>query len=392
MRQVRIDRLSGLPAILAFLLIACLLSGCGRPPPLVAPEGVTLTPLRTISTPAARVLLALSGVRGIDVAYAVDCYRMEYSMTGRDGRPERLSGLLALPRGAPAQRLASFQHGTATTRDAVPSKPDGTGLAAAILFAGNGYALVAPDYPGMGASPGRHPYYVREAIAPAVVAMIDVARQIPGVPDNPVFLSGFSEGGWASLAALELLEARGDQVFAVAPVAAPVDLSGVSLPAAMNGGAKSHTLYLAYAAWGQAAYYGQSLDSVLTPHYAAVVERLFAGASPRAILAGLPSEPRALFNAQFLEAYEQGRPHWFTSAFASADLTDLAPKAPVRLYYGSKDVDVVPQEAIAAAARMRARGGKATAIDVGPVGHDPSMLAAAPLILDWLRALEHGSP
>jgi len=37
---------------------------------------------------------------------------------------------------------------------------------------------------------------------------------------------------------------------------------------------------------------------------------------------------------------------------------------------------------------MRARGGDVTAIDVGPKGHDASMLAAAPLILAWLRELD----
>jgi hypothetical protein len=32
-----------------------------------------------------------------------------------------------------------------------------------------------------------------------------------------------------------------------------------------------------------------------------------------------------------------------------------------------------------------------TAIDVGPLAHDPSMLAAAPLILAWLDELEDKS-
>jgi hypothetical protein len=37
---------------------------------------------------------------------------------------------------------------------------------------------------------------------------------------------------------------------------------------------------------------------------------------------------------------------------------------------------------------MSARGADVKAIDVGPVAHEPSMLAAAPLILAWLRELE----
>ena len=76
------------------------------------------------------------------------------------------------------------------------------------------------------------------------------------------------------------------------------------------------------------------------------------------------------------------------SAFTANSLVDVTPRAPLRLYFGSKDQDVVPEEARDAAREMRARGADVTAIDVGPVGHDPSMLAAAPLILAWLRELE----
>ena len=368
--------------------LAVFLAGCMHPPSIQAPEGVELTPLRSISTLEARVLLLLSGVEGVPVRYAVDCYRMEYPAVGPSGAVVRLSGLLALPRGVEARRLASFQHGTSTTRSAVPSKPDGTGLASAILFAGNGYALVAPDYPGLGSSAGKHPYYVADAIGPAVVAMIEAAERLEAVPEAPVFLSGFSEGGWASLVALRLLEGQGKQVLGAAPVAGPIDLRRVSLPAALKGGAPSHSLYLAYAAWGQAAHYGHPLDSVLTPAYAALVERLFAGAQPQEILEALPAEPRQMFDPRFLDAFDRDGSHWYLDAFAAASLVDLTPRAPLRLYYGSKDVDVVPEEALAASRSMRARGADVTAVDVGPVGHEPSMLAAAPLIFTWLRELE----
>lgn len=368
------------------LAAALLLAGCMRPPALSPPPGVALKPLRSISTLEARVLLALSGVKGMAVAHAVDLYRMEYP----DARGGRLSGLLALPRGARPGRVVSFQHGTATTRSAVPSRPDGTGLAAAILFAGNGYTLVAPDYPGMGVSPGKHPYYVADVIGPAVAGMIVAAQEIEGVPDDAAFLSGFSEGGWASLAALAVLEAQGRPVLGSAQVAGAYDLRRVSLPAALKGGSPSHSLYLAYAAWGQADHYGHRLDSVLTPQSAALAERLFAGAEPKEILAALPAQPRTMFNTEFLRAFDTDGSHWMLESFAANGLTGITPRAPVRLYYGAQDVDVVPAEALRAAAAMTARGADVEAVNVGPVGHDASMLAAAPTILAWLRELEAG--
>jgi pimeloyl-ACP methyl ester carboxylesterase len=256
------------------------------------------------------------------------------------------------------------------------------------VFAGNGYALIAPDYPGLGESQGRHPYYVAAAIGPAVAGMIEAGHRVQGVPDGPVFLSGFSEGGWASLAALRILEGEGKSVLGSAQVAGAYDLRRVSLPAALQGGAPSHSLYLAYAAWGQAAYYHHPLDSVLTPEYATTVERLFAGAKPKEILKTLPQDPRRMFNQTFLDAFDRDEAHWYLESFAANSLVDVTPRAPVRLYYGSKDQDVVPEEALAAARAMSARRADVRSIDVGPVGHEPSMLAAAPLILAWLGELD----
>jgi pimeloyl-ACP methyl ester carboxylesterase len=370
------------------LIATCALqAACMQPRPVDAPPEVQLTPLKSISALQARVLLRLSGVDGISVGNAVDCYRMQYTI-GSGPDAVRLSGLLALPRDVVPRRLVSFQHGTSTTRTAVPSQLDGTGIAAAIVFAGNGYALIAPDYPGLGDSPGRHPYYVAEAIGPAVAGMIDAVQRVQGVPNGPVFLSGFSEGGWASLAALRVLEGKGQPVLGSAQVAGAYDLRHVSLPAALQGGAPSHSLYLAYAAWGQAAYYGHALDSVLTPEYATIVERLFAGAGPEEILDALPRDPRRMFNQGFLDAFEREEAHWYLDSFAANSLVAVTPRAPVRLYYGTKDLDVVPEEALAAARAMQARAADVTAVNVGDVGHDPSMLAAAPLILAWLRELD----
>jgi hypothetical protein len=64
------------------------------------------------------------------------------------------------------------------------------------------------------------------------------------------------------------------------------------------------------------------------------------------------------------------------------------PRSPVRFYFGSEDVEVTPEESLNAARVMSQRGADVRAINVGPLGHDPSMLSAAPLILTWLGELD----
>jgi pimeloyl-ACP methyl ester carboxylesterase len=379
--------------LLAVLSLAAILAACGKPPARPAPAGVTLTPLRTISTLEERVLLRAAGVEGVPVRYAVDCYRMTYPATAANGRAERLTGLIAFPRGAAPTRVVSFQHGTTTSSDSVPSTPDQTGLAAAVVFAGNGYLLLAPDYPGLGGSRGPHPYYVEDETAGSVTAMIAAAQAMAGAPKAAPFLAGFSQGGSVTFATLRAMEAAGRPVLGSAQVAGAYDLSGLSVPTALEGGSPSDPLYLAYLAWGYAHYYGHPLDSVLTPAWAATVERLYSGgASPETIGKTLPKDPRVMFRPEVLEAIAARRGDWFADELVANDLTAVTPRAPVRLFYGERDTDVVPQEAIAEAQRLRAHGVDARDIDVGPLEHNPSMLAAAPQIFAWLKALERTAP
>jgi dienelactone hydrolase len=377
----------------ALFICFAALAACSRPPPLDAAEGVSATPLQTLSRLQGRVLLRLAGVSAIPVSYDVDCYRIVYRTRDARGRELAASGLLALPRNASARRLVSFQHGTTTSRDAVPSALDTTGKAAALVFAGNGYALIAPDYFGLGVAEGVHPYLVAEDAARATTDLIAAARSIEGVPSGPVFLSGFSQGGQASMAALRALEAAGESALGAAPVAGPYDVRDVSLAAALQGGAPSHALYLAYMSWGYAARYDHALDTVLTPAYSAIVDDLFrVKHEPRTIIETLPANPREMFNRSFLDAFDAEGSHWLLEALAASDVTEWTPRAPVRLYYGANDLDVVPDEAVAAERTMRGRGADVRAIDVGPYGHEPSMLAAAPLILAWLGELDAAAP
>ena len=373
----------------ALLICSITLAACSRPPPLDATEGVSATPLQTISRLQGRVLLKLAGVSAISVSYDVDCYRIVYRTRDARGREITASGLLALPRDVRPRRLVSFQHGTSTSRDAVPSALDVTGKAAALVFAGSGYVLIAPDYLGLGVAEGVHPYLVAEDAARATTDLIAAARSIEGVPAGPVFLSGFSQGGQASMAALRALEAAGESALGAAPVAGPYDIRDVSLAAALQGGAPSHALYLAYMSWGYAARYDHALDTVLTPAYSAIVDNLFkVKHEPQTIIESLPANPREMFNRAFLEAFDADGSHWLLEALAASDVTEWTPRTPVRLYYGSNDLDVVPDEALAAEKTLRGRGADVRAIDVGPYGHEPSMVVAAPLILAWLAELD----
>ena len=328
------------------------------------------------------------GVNGIDAENAIDCYRVVYPSLDETGHPIRLSGLLALPHGVPARGLVSFQHGTTSSRDIVPSNLSTDGLAAAIVFAGNGYATIAPDYVGLGVSNRPHPYYIADDTARAVIDMIHAVRRIHGVPASPPFLMGFSEGGYASLAAQRALEQKGEKILADAAVAGAYNLRSISLPWTLRGGSPQASLYLALWIRGYAARYGHPLDSAFTPRYAALVPTLLDSPhDPDVIIRALPRDPHALFLRPALNAIAGQGQHWLVDAIKQNEMGDWTAKAPIRLYYGTSDIDVPPLEATTTARQMVVRGSQITAIDVGPSEHNGSILAAAPMIFRWLQTL-----
>jgi pimeloyl-ACP methyl ester carboxylesterase len=373
-------------------ILAAAIAGCASPSLQTddrEPGHIEIVPLGSYGTLRSNFLLWLAGVKDIRVANRVDCYRVVYSSTDESGQRVKLSGLLALPRAVTPKHLVSFQHGTTSNADLVPSNLSTDGLAAALVFAGNGYALIAPDYPGLGVSKGPHPYYVAADTARAVIDMIHSARHIHGVPNVAPFLVGFSEGGYASLATQRALEAADEKVSATAAIAGAFNLRSVGVPWTLQGASPQASIYMALWVRGYATRYGHSLDSALTPEYAALVPTLLD--TPHKtddIIRALPRDPRALFQPPVLAAIADGGDHWLVHALQKNDMGDWTSRSPIRLYYGTRDVDVPPEESLTAARQMTARGSDVQAIDLGPRDHDQSVLAAAPLILSWLQMLQ----
>ncbi len=177
----------------------------------------------------------------------------------------------ALPWTGPGPRpLVSMAAGTQGQGDkCAPSRTIGTVLqftppsdvivSYEAVFVGallsRGIAVVLTDLDGLG-TPGTHTYVNRAASAHAVLDAARAAKRLPGtgiIPDGPVAFWGYSQGGGASAAAVELapeyapeLDVRG--AFAGAPpadLAATLDrIDGASLSGAvgytLNGMAQSY--------------------------------------------------------------------------------------------------------------------------------------------------------
>lgn len=385
--------------LLAFLAVA----GCSSPTLPSATGGKTpgaiqhVEPLDAYTVTSLRLMLWWADLpEHISVSRGIRLYRVEYWTLDPQGKPTVASGLVALPKKGPLRAAVSYQHGTTTSRHLTPSAPTlHEGVLGATLFAGAGYLFAAADYIGLGTSREPHPYLHAETAAGSTIDLLKAAKRLAeslGFSCPPdVYLVGFSQGGHATMAAHRALEAMENPPFRVkasASVAGPFDIAGITFAAALEGKSGGDSLYLAWSALAYSIIYNQPLDTLLASPYVEKAPTLFDGEHDGdAVMAALPAKPREMFTKEFLDAFDNKKPHWFIEALEKNEVFRWTPKAPVRMYYGDLDVDVPSQEAKSAEAEFQKCGADAKAISVGPYEHDVSILHAVPKVRAWFDEL-----
>jgi pimeloyl-ACP methyl ester carboxylesterase len=331
-----------------------------------------------------------------NVSDGIAMFRVKY-WSQLNGAPVEASGLMTLPysvlRGKAPRGTVMYFHGTNPDRTGSPSAPSQEeGLLPSGIFAGGGYVLLAPDYIGLGQSRAPQTYLVVEPTVSAARDLLVASQRISRAMNvkfaSNTYLSGFSQGGHATAIVQRSLEANplaGVEVKGAAAIAGAFDLARISILYAFK---HKHRLYLGYVAHSYALQYRQSLDSLLTPKYAALVPTLFDGdQTSEAIDAALPQDPREMFLPERLAEIETGTSNWFVDGMKANEAANWAPKAPLRLYYGDNDTDVSPEDSKNFFAVSSKMGGNLKLMPVGPYGHSESAYHAVPLSRLWFDEL-----
>lgn len=207
-------------------------------PGAVEPTESTPTTEPSVTTPVTEPgtpptpgeLLAADPYAEEDAPVPRRAWRMVYGMEGITG-PVPATAMVVTPAGTPPAGgwpAVVWAHPTRGTAD--PCAPSSVGPASIPLLdqlLAEGWAVVAPDYEGLGA-PGPHPYLVGSSGGRSLLDALRAAPAIPGAGlevGGPAVLWGFSQGGHATLFAAQLAADTDDPTLdglrAVA-VAAPV--------------------------------------------------------------------------------------------------------------------------------------------------------------------------
>ncbi|MGY5135381.1 alpha/beta hydrolase family protein [Streptomyces nigrescens] len=196
---------------------------------------LSLTPLGRQSLAEVIGQAQKQGLKTGTARHGVAAYRLTYRTITPDGRPTTASGLLALPTGGDSRHLPPVvhTHGTLAYRGYAPSMADGPDRAVSVLYASAGRAALAPDYLGLGTSPGRHPYMDARSSVSASLDMLRAAHsaapKLGATLDRTVSVTGFSQGGQVAMALGRELHRGADPRFRLgmlAPVGGPYDLIG----------------------------------------------------------------------------------------------------------------------------------------------------------------------
>jgi len=294
-------------------------------------------------------------------------YRIEYNTTNSDGKPIRASGALLVPVGSGVQNralpLLSLQHGTIQNDNDAPSNYQSGSEAYTFgsVFASQGYIISAPDYIGYGASKDLpHPYEHNKSLASASLDMLRASREF--IADNNLnwdkrlFVAGYSEGGYATMALQKKIEEETNGEFNL--VASSCGAGAYDKSAFMREIINNRTSGVGFInrlyVWVLTTYdriYGLNRPATyyFKPPYAAQVTANNANTNINVSL-------NTTFTDSFKAAVNNNTDQAFLKAVQENDIHDWKPRTPTRLYHGDADDTVFYLNSVNAYEAMQKRG------------------------------------
>lgn len=362
---------------------------------------VSATTVGTIPKTQLQGLATLVGLGSFtpQLKYDAAYYKIVYKTTFH-GQLIEASGMLGVPLNTPAPpALLSAQHGTMFRYADAPSNFPNT-FTGFELFASAGFVTAIPDYIGLGVSQQyTQPYYDKATSAATVVDMLKAVRyylqQQQVATNKNLFLVGYSEGGYASMAAQQEIETNPGHGLTL--TAAAEGAGGYDLPGMLTGIASTSSYatpsFLALLVLGYTTTYGwnRPLSDFFQAPYAAQIPTLLAGTKTRPeIDAALTTSPPALFTPTFYAGLTSASGETvLKQQLAANSFGSWVPTSPTRLYHGTNDPSVFYQTSVTTFNRFQAAGASNVAFfPISGGTHDTSIIPMMADVLPWFQSLD----
>lgn len=312
------------------------------------------------------------------IKFGAKYYQVKYTSVDAKGAKDTLSGLLMVPDDLKYKypRLV-YQHGTSDCKKCVPSTYPSAGGEEGelgLLFSGLGYIAILPDYVGMGSGRGFQTYVHASTIARATEDMLTAlaawTRQNGVQVNQQLFLTGYSQGGYASMAIHRHLEASQgiNSVTAASHMSGPYSLSGVMRDLILGNKSYTYPAYIPNTVMGfnEVYEYYDDLTEIFKPEYVADIKNYYDGKITLTnlnikLLQSLNANTGTIISGKMLRDDVldsiRNQPNYFLNkVLEDNNVYDWSPAAPTRILYCKADDQVPYQNSIAAYDTMVANG------------------------------------
>jgi len=311
----------------------------------------------------------------------IEAYKIKYKTTDVDGSEIVASGVVFVPQGDAEMPIVSYQHGTISNNDNAPSNVESLGndeYTIMAAFSSFGFVVSMPDYIGYGASVAfEHPYEHGNSLGSTSYDMLKATKEFltneEVKANNKLFLLGYSEGGYATLALQKYLEDKGDlSITHSLPSAGAYNKTEFSKNILNQNIELPHMANYLWVLYTYNRIYENLRrpwsDYVLAP-YAEILININSREITQISLDKFETNPQKLFTSDFLKNLNDGTDKAFLSALSDNDLLDWTPIAPITFYHGTEDQFVYPLNSISAAATLKEKSTEVTYVPMEGENH-----------------------
>ncbi|MFN8323326.1 MAG: lipase family protein [Chitinophagales bacterium] len=296
--------------------------------------------------------------------YDVDIYDVTYKSCWFDSTCILASGLVFVPKGldTPMPEVV-YHHGTRVEKG---RRKNITGEDYLCLgMAVDGYLVLQPDYIGLGYGDKFHLYQQYKSLGQASVDFIYAARELSDSLkfsiNQQLFLTGYSEGGYAAVAANKLIqESYPDlKVTATAGNSGAYDMAGVQSEVMFKKYSRGH--YLPYLLRGLNEIYHivPDINTIYKPPYDTLIPQVFDGKHTfKEIDAYMPEVPKDMIRDTFVNLFLSDPNFPLHKALDDNSLCFWKPENPIQLCYCKADEQVNYRNSIVAQEGMKKLGAK----------------------------------
>ncbi|MGY8751148.1 MAG: hypothetical protein ACKVKJ_03840 [Fidelibacterota bacterium] len=279
-------------------------------------------------------------------------YKIVYESIDTDGTPTELSGAIYVPQVSDERALPTLKtaHYTITERNAVASVSPNVSPQS-ILGSMQGYFSIYADGIGYGISYSQASYVNKQASAIAGIDLLRASKEFACENNiklnNQLFTSGYSAGGYGTMAFHQVIDEEYSDEFTItanAPLAGPYALDQMA-GRIFSDEVYSQPYYLGFALWGYVLATGDNdaLNRWVNPKYKEAILNMYNGEySGEQINTALNDTMSVLLDSNFLSDFLGDGQIEFKKYLKDNSFIygDWKPNAPIHFMHGADDETV----------------------------------------------------